>query len=448
MKPIKILILFLALIITPYGYSQRIISLEESKQLALENNAAAKNGKLEIEASRQQKKAAFTSFFPSVMAGGAVFSAQKNMVEINSPGGNLPVYDGNVENLLSATQFAFMPPSTMGMLKKGAIGMLNIMQPVFAGGRIVNGNRLAELGQEVSGYKYQMSRNDVLLKTEEQYWLIVQLNEKIKTIQLYEDLLKNLLARVEDSYKSGLITKNDVLKVKLKLSEALLNKSKLENGKKLAGMAFCQFVGIKYDSTLVFNNGLENIEAPQACYVDNQAALIKRNEYALLQKSVEAEELQTKIKLGSYLPSVSVGLAGIYMKLDENDGKTIGMANGMVQIPISGWWEASHTLSERNIKEEIARNEFRDKSELLLLQMEKAWQDLNDAFKQVALSRDSKAQAEENLKVNDDSYKNGISNLSDLLEAQALLQQTRDQLTESLGQYKVKFSNYLIVTGR
>jgi outer membrane protein TolC len=50
--------------------------------------------------------------------------------------------------------------------------------------------------------------------------------------------------------------------------------------------------------------------------------------------------------------------------------------------------------------------------------------------------------------VNEDSYKNGISTVSDLLEAQALLQQTQDQLTEAKANYIVKKTTYLQVTGR
>ena len=80
--------------------------------------------------------------------------------------------------------------------------------------------------------------------------------------------------------------------------------------------------------------------------------------------------------------------------------------------------------------------------------MEKAWQDLTNAHKQYLLSEESKAQAEENYKVNDDSYKNGLINVSDLLEAQALLQQTQDQLIDAKANYIVKRTIYLQVTGR
>ena len=174
-----------------------------------------------------------------------MFEAQRNLMEIQTQGGDLPVYDGDPANLGSATQFAYFPSSTMGLLKKGTVGFLNVVQPVFAGGRIIYGNKLASLGEEVSEFKDKMTQDEILLKTEEQYWLIVSLEEKSKTINKYEELLNRLLLQVEDAYKSGIVMKNDVLKVKLKLSEVLLNKSKLENGRNLATMAFCQFTGYR-----------------------------------------------------------------------------------------------------------------------------------------------------------------------------------------------------------
>jgi outer membrane protein TolC len=429
-------------------FAQRVLTLEESKQLALQNNASSKNSKLEIENSRQISKSAFTNYFPNISAGGLVWNAQESLMEMEMKGGNLPVYDGNPVNLQHPTQFAYFPSSTIGLLKQGTIGYINALQPIFTGGRIIYGNKLASLGEDVSELKDKMTKDEILLKTEEQYWLIVSLEEKSRTINKYEELLNRLLLQVEDAYKSGIVLKNDVLKVKLKLSEIQLNKSKLENGRKLATMAFCQHIGISYDSSLVFKEELEIPDLPQSYFIDKNEALKNRTEYSLLEKSVEAEKLQTKMKRGEYLPQVGVGASAMYLKFDESKDRTLGMVYGTVSVPISGWWSGSYELQERNIKEEIAENNFKNNSELLLLQIEKAWQDLNDAYKQYLLSKESKTQAEENFKVNEDSYKNGISTVSDLLEAQALLQQTQDQLTEAKANYLVKKTTYLQATGR
>lgn len=448
MKKINVYLLLITAFCANQVFAQKVLTLDESKQLALQNNAKSKNSKLEIEASRQISKSAFTNYFPNISAGGMMFEAQKGLMEMESHGGNLPVYDGDPANLSSATLYAYMPPSTVSTMKNGTVGYINIVQPVFTGGRIYYGNKLALLGEEASEFKSKLTTDEIILKTEEQYWQIVSLEEKQKTISKYEELLNRLLVQVEDAFKSGLVMKNDMLKVKLKLSEVLLNKSKLEHGTKLATMAFCQHIGIEYDSTLVFKEELRIDILPNAFYVDKKEALKKRTEYSLLEKSLEAEELQTKMKLGEYLPQAGIGVSGMYMKFDEGKDRTLGMVFGTVSVPISNWWSGSHELEERSIKEEIAENNFKNNSELLLLQMEKAWQDLNDAYKQYLLSEESKAQAEENMKVNNDSYKNGISTVSDLLEAQALQQQTQNQLTDAKANYIVKMTTYLQVTGR
>jgi outer membrane protein len=114
---------------------------------------------------------------------------------------------------------------------------------------------------------------------------------------------------------------------------------------------------------------------------------------------------------------------------------------------VVGTTEFSHYLSQR-LKILLRGNSLKDNTDLLVLQMEKAWQELTDAHKQVLLCREAWTQAEENLKVNRDSYNNGLSSVSDLLEAQALLQQSNDQLTDAMAAYRIKLVYYLQVTGR
>jgi outer membrane protein len=428
--------------------AQQTLSLEESKKFALQNNYKILNSQLEINAAQKQKKAAVTHYFPTISVSGTGFRAQKDLFELTTQGGDLPVYDGNPANLLNPTQFAYFPSSTMGMFKSGTFGTLTAVQPVYAGGRIVNSNKLASLEEDVNKLKSRLSRNEVLLKTEEQYWLVVSLDEKLMTVHKYEAFLERLLRQVDDAYNVGISMKNDVLKVKLKRNEVLFNKSKLENGKKLAVMAFCQHIGIPYDPALVLKDSLMMTDLPQTYYIDKDEALKNRTEYHLLQASVSAEDLQTRMKLGEYLPQAAVGISEIFMKIDDGQDRTIGMVFGTLSVPLSGWWEAYHTLSRRSIKERIALNNLKDNSAVLTLQTQKAWQDFSDAYQQVLLSEEAKSQAEENLKVNQDSYDNGLTDVADLLEAQAILQHTNDQLTDAKTGYCIKRSFYLQVTGR
>ncbi len=378
------------------------------------------------------------------------FQAINPLIEFNVEGGNLPVYDGNPANLATATEFAYFPGLELSLLQRSAIGVLNIAQPVYAGGKIKTGNELATLNVDVKEKQHKLTENEVLLKTEQQYWQLISLQEKQKTLEKYELLLADIRKQVDDAYKAGLIIKNDVLKVQIKQSELEANKNKLLNGRKLATMQFCQIIGIPYDSTLVLQDVIDVSQNPYQYFTDNQAALSDRTEYQLLEKSIHASQLQTKMKKGDYMPTVALGLAGYHINMLEKDATnyTNGLAYFSVSVPISDWWGGQYAIKEQHIKQQIAETTFEETKDLLNLQMEKVWTDVNEAWKQISIMLETAVQAEENLKVSQTGYNSGVVTLSDLLEAQALVQETSDKLTEAKTQYKLAISTYLQVTGR
>lgn len=440
----------LALLITLSSGSllaqQKAISLEECKKLALQNNTKIKNADLELQSSKETRKAAFTSYFPKISASGNWMKFDGPMMKLNIPSINLPVYNGDLSTLASASQYAYFPGMSISTMDKIVIGNVMIMEPLFTGGRIINGNKLAKLGEEVSVSKLTLSRSEVIQKTEEQYWQLVSLKEKMKTLKLSKMLLDSIFKQVNDAHQAGLINRNDVLKVILKKSDTKMNELQLTNGIKLASMALCQYVGLPYDSTLVFNEDIL-YKTPDQVYVDSKQAVTNREEYKLLDKSVKAEEMQTKLKLGEYMPEVAVGVAGVYYDIAGSHASH-GMLMASVKVPISDWWEASHTLKARRHKEQITRNESKNNVELLSLQIEKTWNELTETYKQIGVASEAIKQAEENLKINEDNFSAGMINVSDLLEAQTLLQQTKNQLTDSQTAYKAKLMEYMQVTGR
>lgn len=151
---------------------------------------------------------------------------------------------------------------------------------------------------------------------------------------------------------------------------------------------------------------------------------------------------------GEYLPSLAVGVTGRYIELDRNEGRTLGAVFGTLSVPLSEWWGGAHDIEMHAVEEDIARVRFRDNAELLRLEMEKAWLDLSDVYRRILLSEHACAQAEEQIKVNQGSYDSGVSTLSDLLDAQAEYQRTRDRLIEVRAKYRILLVTYLQVTGR
>jgi outer membrane protein len=129
-------------------------------------------------------------------------------------------------------------------------------------------------------------------------------------------------------------------------------------------------------------------------------------------------------------------------------GRSFGMVFATVSVPISGWWGGSHAIKKQKLNEKMAENTKQNSSELLMIQMQQLWNELEEAYKQVNLAEKSVQSSTENLRLNTDFYKAGTVALNDLLDAETLLQQSRDQNTEARVNYLVNKTKYLQATVR
>ena len=413
----------LFLMVSVSGSAQQAYSLAQCKKLALENNARMKNARLEVSSAQQTKEEAFTNFFPSLSASALGYNANQPLVEANLGG---------------------MP---LALLKNGIVGDITVTQPLFAGGQIVNGNKLAQLGVEVSRFKQEQSAKEVLLTTEVYYWQIISLNEKLKTLAIVEQLVNSLYKDVDAAVKAGVKNRNDLLQVQLRKNSVASDRLQLENGLKLSRMLLGQYVGIKADSLSIEPISFDEPASPEKLRTDHGAALLTTPEYQLLAKNVEANRLQQKITVGKYLPTVGVGASYMYDDLMDKDNTT-AMVFAKVSVPISDWWGGSHAIKKQKFQTMMAQNEQRNNSDLLLIQMQKLWNDVEESYKQVKLAEESVVTATENVRLNTNYYQAGTTTLSDLLDSQLLLQQSRNQHTDAYTQYLIKQTQYLQATGR
>jgi outer membrane protein TolC len=90
----------------------------------------------------------------------------------------------------------------------------------------------------------------------------------------------------------------------------------------------------------------------------------------------------------------------------------------------------------------IANNTRDDSSELLVINMQHLWNEVDNAYKQILIAHQSIEQSEENLRLNRNYYNAGMSTMSDLLDAQSLYQQSHDTLVEVYSQFQIKLLEY------
>jgi len=118
-----------------------------------------------------------------------------------------------------------------------------------------------------------------------------------------------------------------------------------------------------------------------------------------------------------------------------------------ISVPISEWWSNSG-VKRQNLAIQKAKEEREDNLQLMRIQMQSAYDNLDAAYQQVQIAYKSIEQSEENLRMNRDFYQAGTSGMSDLLDAQTQNQKAKDQLTDAVIEYQNAKTAYLVVTGR
>ena len=430
--------------------SAQTYTLQQLKDSALQNNIAIRNAKHSIDAAQQQRKEAFTKYFPTVSGTGLWFNADKGMAqtELNLSEQISPELGMALAQSLPAEALAALGnPISVSMMKNGTIAGVTAVQPIFAGGQIINGNKLAKVGEDVSRLQLQLSENEVEKQTEQYYWQLISLQEKMKTIEAVEALLADIYKDVDVAVRAGVAMRNDLLQVQLRQNDVESQKVKLQNGIGIVRLLLAQYCGLNNEQFIVESTEITDGSSQQVIKQNCDQALLGTAEYQLLNKQIEATKLQRKMEIGKNLPTIGVGAGYNYHNLLDND-HTFGMVFASVSIPISDWWGGSHAVKRKKIAQQQAEEQLVDNSQLLKIRMQNAWNNVEEARQQLQIAQRSIEQAEENLRLNRDYYKAGTSKMSDLLEAQLFYQQSLDRRTDAFADYQNKLLEYRQATGQ
>lgn len=405
--------------------AQQTYTLDECIREALSNNVRIKNANNDLSASQHVRQKAFTQYFPTFSASGGGFMSDKGLLEME-----------------------MMPGEKISMLKNGVIGGVTATMPLFTGGQIINANKLSNINVEVSRLQRNQSENEVRLTTEQYFWQIVMLKEKLKTLSVVEEQLHSIHKDVDASVQSGITNRNDLLQIQLKENETHSTRIQVENSLSVSLSMLAQYIGHPADSIDVAQVVSDSLpEHPENYYRQPESSLPLTNEYNMLQQNIKATRLQYKMTVGKNLPTIAIGGGYIYDNLMDKD-HSYWMGFATVSVPLSGWWGGSHDIKKQKLQIRNAENQFTDQSQMLIIRMNNCWNNLTETYKQVKIAIESIGQASENLRLQNDYYRAGTCTMSDLLEAQTLYQQSRDRYVESYAQYEIRKREYLQATGR
>ena len=440
--------LLFALLVLGLKAQTPVLTLDSCFALAKANNAQLLTDQLEIQKAQEVKAQVFTKYFPQVSISYLAYYAAKPIIEY----GINDIQDDDLGAFLSALITTLNDPegANMGLpteinlMKQGHGVNATAMMPVYAGGRILNGNRLANVGIEAAQLKAEVSERDMLENIESTYYLVLGLQDKVHTVESALALTDSLDHIVEVALKAGLITKSDKLRLALKQNELKANQLQLSNGIVLASQLLCQQIGISYPE-----DGL-TLDTASFSIKNHAGALRKdfiRPEQQLLQLQIDAEKLRKKLTIGEALPQVGIGGTYSYGNLVRKyKGNAIALAQ--VSIPLTQWWETSHKLKEHNIAIREAELMQKDLTEKMGLQVKQAYNQMVEAEALMQSDKAALDMAQENYRLAELNYRAGMNTITDVLEAHALLLQAKNAITDRQITYLTARRRYHDLSGQ
>ena len=442
-------ILLLAFVVTvSCMHAQRMLTLEECRNLAIQNNEELQISGEKIKMADNEKKAAFTKYFPQLSANGAYMWNQKdiNLLDMGALSSSLSSSLGGLAQL-PMIQHLMSGVNDMQHLDVQNIwvGNVSLVQPVFMGGKIVNYNQITKFAKQLAESMNNLQLQDLIYKTDETYWQVISLVNKKKLADAYVDLLRKMDSDVTAMIYEGVATEADGLSVKVKLNEAEMAQTKVENGLALTRMLLAQICGLSLEEDLsLADEKLDNfpVETTQAS-ADLNEAFMNRNELRSLDLATKIYKRKERIALAEMLPNVA--LAANYFVTNPNvfngfKNDFAGMFNVgvMVKVPLSGWWEGTYRRNSAKAERRIKTLEWQDAREKIELQVNQSVYKVNEAGKKLIASSRNMENAEENLRRANFGFEEGVIPALNLMEAQTAWVSARSSLIDA--QIEVKLT--------
>lgn len=462
---------------------QRVLSLDSCRALALRNNKQVNVARLSKDVAFNTRKAARTKSLPKVdVVAGYQFSSrdinllsksQKSKLSnigtssVNKVTGDLSgsvsdyitnlvgqgvITPDQAQQLGSLLQQAGNGPiaqyvgafgNALGQEVVNALktktqnvfgGAIMLRQPVYMGGAITAANRMADISEAMADNDLDMKMQSTLYNIDQTYWTVVSLKQKQKLAISYRDLVKKLDEDVHRMIKEGVATRADGLKMDVKVNEADMQITQVEDGLSLARMLLCQLCGLSMDDNITLaDEDKDNLST--ATYVQPASSDSTQNmrpELRLLQNAVDISRQSTKLVRSAYLPHVAVTAGymisnpNVYNGFQRNfsGAWNIGV---MVQVPVWNWFEGKYKVNAAKTATAMAQMELADTQEKINLQVAQSRFKVKEAYKRLSMAEKNIKSAEENLRCAQVGFREGVMESTDVLAAQTAWQQAQSQ---------------------
>lgn len=429
--------------------AQETMTLEQCRQLAIENNKKILMAKEKVKIEKNNHQAAFTKYFPDISFAGTYQRTEKEL-SLLSEDAKLPIFKFNsatkqyVPDVLTVNgipinaqgqptsnpkemifnQVAVIPKEAFVMDTRNLFaGGFSLIQPVYMGGKICAYNQITKYATQIAELSLNSEIEEVVLKVDETYWQIVSLTHKHTLAKGYVDLLTQLSKDVTTLIESGVATTSDKLSVDVKLNEAQMTLLKVEDGLSLSRMLLMQQCGQPLDKQVTLADEQTVMQAaPLLVEGDINTALAQRNELKMLETGTKIYKKKESVALSAALPNIALTAGYLWTNPNLYNGFntdfsgmwSVGVA---VKVPLN-FWEHCYKVKAAKGETRMAQIKLEEAKEQITMQVNQSVFKANEAAKRFVMAGVNLSKAEENLRQAQLGFSEGVTTTTNIMEAQ------------------------------
>lgn len=398
-------------------WAQNGLSLHEAVQLALRGNKAIAAGSAAEQASTARIEEARSGRLPKL-------NYSESWVRSNNP---VFVFS----SLLTQHQFGVENFAIDNLNRPNPINnfqsVLSLDQPLYDAGQARNAVKSADFSRQMSAEEQRRTRMQVISGVVRAYYGDVLAEESLKTAEQSVRSAEADLKQAESVHAAGMSTDVDVLSIRVHLAAVTEQRIQRAADLEVAKSALNDALGLPLDTRHTLTTALKPANLPeQELPVLEKDASQTRPEARATHLQADLAKTQADSARSALLPQI--GFHGAF-ETDRQQFLNKGGANWLASVGLhwnlfNGNGDKAKIEESKHWMERAHADEQRVDS-AVRLEVRRAWADLRAAGQRIEVAKAAVAEAEESLRITQNRYEAGMSNVTDLLRNETAVLESR-----------------------
>ncbi len=430
-KSIALLAILMAFFTSAYSQNTKKLSLNEAIDLGIKNSKNLKISNAKIDEAKATVQEAKDAQLPDFKLSGSYLRLSSANIDLKS-GDN----SGSGGKSPSPNQAMY--------------GMATLSLPIYAGGRIKYGIESAKFLQQASMLDAENDKDEIAFNTTKAY---VNLYKAAEAVAIVKDNLNTSMSR-DSSFanleKNGVMARNDLLKSQLQTSNIELALLDAENNLKIATVNMNLLLGLPENDGIELDSSFIDQQPDLKSFPDYESqAMQRRKDVQAISFRKKAAATALKSARAETYPTIA--LTGGYIAADIPKVLTVTNAVNFgvgIQYNLANIWKKNTRLMQAqarqtqvNASEEILNDEIR-------LEVNQDFQNYLLSKKKIDVYQKAIEQATENFRITNNKYNNSLATITDLLEANTSLLQSKLNIQLARADAVLAYRKLLQTTGQ